>query len=100
MALNHGIQQDELKTARTFIRYVGMGVMPSHERADAALDVIDLLEATPEQHELSLVKKIAMGIRAGILADQSDCLQAAAELQRIMDAGEQPVPRQGVIDRG
>ena len=100
MAINYGTQPTDLKTVRTFLRYVGMGVMPSRERADATLDAIAAFEASPEQPEFFLAKQIAEGIKTGILANQSDCLQAAAELQRIMDAAEQSVQRSGVIDRG
>ena len=86
----------EFRALRSFARFTGMGVFPSAERADVALEVI---RASGDPPELAGVRKLAEGVRAGLLASQAACIQACRDLERLMSRieaqNDQPAPGLG-----
>lgn len=86
----------DFRALRSFARFSGMGVLPSPERAAAALDVI---QASGDPPELQGMRKIAEGVRAGLLASQAACMQACRDLERLMgqidERNDRPAPGLG-----
>lgn len=86
------IEDTEFKALRSIVRFVGMGVMPSTERAEAALDTIDTANAS---QQLASVRQIAETVLQGALPRQELCIQANKDLERLMYLSDSD----GVSDR-
>ena len=72
------LEEADYKAVRNFLRFSAMGVMPSQERANAALDVVKA--SGPEN--LVRVREVAEGVRKGVLSEQGACLDACREIER------------------
>jgi hypothetical protein len=81
------------RSLRTFGRFVCMGVLPSRERADDALNVINASGSGPE---LERLRGIAEAVQSGVLASQALCVEALRDLEQVFDGqGDPPRPGMG-----
>lgn len=78
------LEESDYKALRTFVRFAAMGVMPSRERADAAIEVVKAAGSDG----LVRVCEVAEGIRKGVLASQGACQDACGELERVWGQAE------------
>jgi hypothetical protein len=72
------MQETDFRALRAFMRFAAMGVMPSRERADAAVEVINTANSTL----LERAREVAEGARNGVLASHAICMTACSELDR------------------
>ena len=87
MAVN--LEETDYKALRSFVRFAAMGVMPSRERASAAIDVIQAAGSD----DLVRVREVAEGVCKGVLASYGSCIKACGELDRAWGQTEARIDR-------
>ena len=73
------LSRTDMRTARSLVRWVGVGCQPKQSDADVLLQIVKPFDPT----STSEVRRVADEINRGVLASQEICLKAEAQLQKL-----------------
>ena len=75
------LSREDMRSARSIVRWVGIGVQPQKSHAAVLLDTIKLFDA----ESTSAIRRVAEEINLGSLASQEVCRTANIQLQKIYE---------------
>lgn len=90
------LTRDDMRTVRTFLRWVSIGAQPSAHLAASVSEVIKPL--SPES--MSLVQPVVDEARRGVLASQKMCGEAQKQLQTVFERFQDEETPRGEVQRG
>jgi hypothetical protein len=90
------LSKDDFQSARTFLRWTGMGVQPSAKRAQ---NVLELLRGTRNE-VLAPVEAVVEDIGRGVMVSQATCNTAQEQLLRAYPAASEDIQTQSDRQNG
>lgn len=92
------LTKDDFQMTRNCLRFLGMGVLISRERASAMLDVVKAVD--PQRVALGQIALVAEAAKAGTLPSQNTCHEALDQLKMVQQDAQRQHVREGEGDQG